>query len=77
MTRKSPDLFGATPQALPESTMNQLQALAMVGAPKDLIAAMVDFAGIKLCADHRRFLTSPVVQHQNGWQDTTPSWLSY
>ncbi|MGI9485301.1 MAG: hypothetical protein ACR2RF_05345 [Geminicoccaceae bacterium] len=75
MTRQASDLFGATPQALPESTKNQLQALAMVGAPKDLIVAMVDFAGIKLCADHRRFLTGPVVQHRNGWQDTTPPWL--
>lgn len=75
MTRKAHDLFGATPQALPESTKNQLQALATVGAPKSLIAAMVDFAGIRLCADHRRFLAGPIVQHRNGWQDTTPPWL--
>ena len=75
MNRQASDLFGVTPQALPESTKNQLKALAMVGAPKDLIAAMVDLAGIKLCADHRHFLTGPVVQHRNGWQETTPPWL--
>lgn len=75
MTRKTSDLFGVTPQGLPEVNVKLLTALAETGLSRSALIAMLDLAGIKLGADHRHFLTGPVVQRKNGWEVDTPGWL--
>jgi len=68
-------LIEAVSQALPESTKRLLLALAKVGGPMEIVAPMLDIAGVKLRADHRRFLTGPIVQYENSWRETTPRWF--
>lgn len=75
MTRKTSDLFGATPQSLPEVNVKLLAALAETGLSRNALIAMLDLAGIKLGADHRHFLAGPIVQRKNGWEADTPRWL--
>ncbi|MGI9498815.1 MAG: hypothetical protein ACR2P3_02155 [Geminicoccaceae bacterium] len=68
-------LFDNTPQAFSDNVAGPLLALAQAGAGKEVLSAMLDLSGMPLRADHRHFLTGPIVQHRSDWQPSTPEWL--
>src|SRR5262245_7702198 len=50
--------------------------LAQTGCNREIIAVLIELAGISLDADARRFLTGPVVvSNTGGWHEIMPRWM--
>ena len=60
----------------PPNLAPMLAALAGMGAGRDLVVMLIEFAGIKLPLDERRFLMGPIiVDNSSGWHEVMPRWM--
>jgi hypothetical protein len=81
MTHANGKLFAEVPQAFqsmkpPPNLAPMLAALAGMGAGRDLVVMLIEFAGIKLPLDERRFLMGPIiVDNSSGWHEVMPRWM--
>lgn len=74
------NLFDQLPEDKPkkdglESIRKIMSAFAFVGAPPELITMLLEFGGLELSADHRRFLNGPIIQQKSAFADLTPKWM--
>ena len=58
-----------------DSTLGIMKAFAMIGAPASLTTVLMEFGGIELSQEQRRYLNGPVIQHKSAWADMTPKWM--
>jgi hypothetical protein len=58
-----------------ERTVKLLSAMAGIGLRGDVLGVLSRFAGVEMTADVERWLTGPLIVHQNGWTETLPKWM--
>jgi len=52
-----------------------LELMAQMRMSIDVLTVLLEFAGVKLSLEQKRYLQGPIVQHKSSWADTTPKWM--